>query len=289
MPHRDPARISPTAHYTAYVWYRNEASHPALATARGRLFYYALAPFNALSAAAQGGLTLERMLLQRHRIIDHLLNGAIEDGTVGQVVEVACGLSPRGLRTMQRFADRPLVYVEADLPEMAARKRRALEGAGLLRDGHHVVALDVLQDDGEHSLAALANGYLQPGLGTAIVTEGLVNYFDPATVDAMWARFGRVLTELGGGGLYLSDLHVEDEMPAGLLSRVFREGLQMMTRGARHAYHRDAAEAEEALHRAGFTRVRLHRPSELAHAVALPHLRRPDVLRVVEASLPASP
>ena len=72
-----------------------------------------------------------------------------------QVVEVACGLSPRGWRFAQRYGER-ITYVEADLPGMAARKRAALDRIGCLSDHHRVVAVDALRDDGPDSLATLA-------------------------------------------------------------------------------------------------------------------------------------
>src|SRR3954451_15365522 len=87
--------ISPTAHYTGHVWSRNGLSHPALATNEGRLFFAAFQP-TMLASRVAGGPTLEGMLLARHRIIDALLESAIEDGRVAQVVEIAAGMSPRG-------------------------------------------------------------------------------------------------------------------------------------------------------------------------------------------------
>ena len=41
--------ISPTAHYTGYVWARNGLSHPALATREGRLLFESLRPLIAAS------------------------------------------------------------------------------------------------------------------------------------------------------------------------------------------------------------------------------------------------
>ena len=111
--------IGPTAHYTAHVWARNGMSHPALTTSTGRVLFNATRPTMAVSKA-MGGVTLEEFLLARHRLIDHLLDAAIEEGRVGQVLEIACGLSPRGWRFAGRFGDQ-IDYVEADLPAMAAR------------------------------------------------------------------------------------------------------------------------------------------------------------------------
>src|SRR3954467_11756356 len=169
--------ISPTAHYTGEVWRRNGLSHPALGTAEGRRAYLALEPMMALSRTL-GGPTLERNLLARHRLIDHLLEAAIEEGRISQVLEIAAGMSPRGWRFAGRYGER-LTYLEADLPEMAARKRAALRGAGDLPN-LRVVDVDAMRDDGPDSIAAVA-ATLDHGQGLAVITEGLLVYFDHAS------------------------------------------------------------------------------------------------------------
>src|SRR5437016_178999 len=114
MTKRRSETISPTAHYTGYVWFAHGLSHPAFATKEGRIFYAAMRTANAASRVL-GGPTLEGMLLARHRVIDHLLERAIADGRIGQIVEIAAGLSPRGWRFAGRHGD-AITYVEADLP-----------------------------------------------------------------------------------------------------------------------------------------------------------------------------
>ena len=171
--------ISPTAHYTGYVWARNGLSHPELATTEGRVLFESLQPIMIVSRAV-GGPSLEPYLLARHRAIDALLSSAIEEHGVSQVIEVASGLSPRGWRFMNRYGDR-LTYVEADLPDMAERKRAALERIGSLSESHRVQALDALRDDGPGSLAELATE-LDPAQGLAIITEGLLGYLDTDSV-----------------------------------------------------------------------------------------------------------
>src|SRR5450432_3982349 len=92
-----PETISPTAHYTGYVWFAHGQSHEAFATRTGRLMYQALRGANTV-AATFGWPTLEGMLLARHALIDLRLTEAIESGAISQVIEVAAGLSPRGWR-----------------------------------------------------------------------------------------------------------------------------------------------------------------------------------------------
>ncbi len=276
----DSTRISPTAHYTSYVWYQNGLSHPALATSLGRILHGLLTPFNHRSARSNGGLTVETFLLQRHLIIDHLLTGAIESGEVSQVVEVACGLSPRGFTFASKYSD--LVYVEADLPDMAAHKRSVLESAGLVGANHKVVALDVLQETGPQSLAGSTREHLRADVGTAIITEGLLNYFDRDSVINIWAQFAHVLREWSGG-LYLSDLHLASENPDLLLSKLFKRSIELFTRGKTYLHFDQAHDAADALATAGFSSVQLHRPREFKAVAGLPLVRGEDIVRVIAA------
>jgi O-methyltransferase involved in polyketide biosynthesis len=257
----DTSRISPTAHYTGFVWFRNGMSHPALMTRQGRLMYHALRPATAGYHAA-GGPSLEAMLLARHRVIDHLLDEAITSGEIGQVVEIAAGLSPRGHRFMERHRDRGLVYVEGDLPGMAGRKRAILDGAGLLGAGHHVVELDALADDGPRSLARVAGELLDPAVGTAIITEGLLNYFDADRVTGLWRRFAGVLRRFPRGR-YLADLSLGDETRS-RGTRAFIAALSAFARGQVHLHFATSDDAAAALDAAGFAQIRLHRAGDTA-------------------------
>lgn len=244
--------ISPTAHYTGHVWVRNGLSHPELATREGRVLYASLEPMNRLSRAT-GGPTLEGGLLARHRVIDKLLADAIETGVVEQVIEVACGMSPRGWRFSERYGER-ITYVEADLPAMAERKREALRRMGSLGDHHRVIALDALRDGGPGSLAEAAEA-LDPGKGLAIITEGLLTYLDHESVLTLWRRFAGVAAGFRGG-LYLSDLRLSEN--AGRTERGFYVALSAFVRGAVHMHFANEREAVEALLEAGFERARLH-------------------------------
>lgn len=248
--------VSPTAHYTGETWVRNGLSHPGLATWQGRALHRALAVPLAASKVA-GGPTLEGLLLARHRIIDSILEELIEGG-VGQVVEVACGMSPRGWRFAQRYGDR-LTYVEADLPAMAQRKREALERIGSLGEHHRVADLDVLREGGPDSLEALVEN-LDPERGLAIVTEGLLTYLDDETVDALWARLAAALMKFSKG-VYLSDLRFA-RRDRGVPERAFDLVLSAFVRGQVHAYRGDETTAEAALRGAGFEAARLHRGNE---------------------------
>ena len=276
---RGPDAISPTAHYTGHVWTRNGLSHPELATVEGRLMFDAVAPLMLTSRLLRGP-TLEGMLLARHRIIDDLLARAIDADRVAVVVEVACGVSPRGWRFAERYGDR-LTYVEADLPEMAARKRRALERMGSLGDHHRIVEVDALRDDGPRSLAAVASN-LDRERGLAIVTEGLLSYFDDGAVRGMWRRFAGCLTRFRSG-LYVADLHLGGS-DQGVLTRGFEAALSSLVGRRVGAHFEGERAAAGELRAAGFAEAHLHRAD--GHPAAGDAGRDPAAARVhiVEAT-----
>jgi O-methyltransferase involved in polyketide biosynthesis len=276
---RGPDAISPTAHYTGQTWIRNGLSPPELGTWQGRVFFDALRPTMALSRVL-GGPTLEGLLIARHRIIDAELERSVESGEIGQVIEAACGMSPRGWRFAKRWGDR-LTYVEADLPAMARRKREALERIGPLPERHRVAELDVLRDSGPGSLAALAAD-LDPALGTAIVTEGLLTYLSDPDVLTAW---GRLATALGRfpAGLYLSDLRLAGAGPDPV-EEVFNRALSGFVRGGVYSHFRDEDDAVRHLVEAGFDRARLHDGG--AHpAAGAPDDPGAAMIRVIEARL----
>lgn len=277
MSGRDPhgaARISPTAHFTGYVWYRNGLGDPALRTPTGHFLVTAFSPIDRLSRLV-GGPTLEATLLSRHTALDRILESAIATGEVAQILEVAAGLSPRGLRFKRRHGDR-VRYVEGDLPGMARRKRRALGlGDGPTDGGHLIVELDALADAGPGSLADVAERHLDRSRGLAIVTEGLVNYFDRSAIEGMWRRFAAVLAQ-HPHGLYVSDLHVVEDMERVRGARTFAALLSIFARGRVHLHYRDDAEAGRALLGAGFTEARLHPAGKMAGRATTP-------VRIIEA------
>lgn len=272
------ARISPTAHYTGYVWYRNGLSHPALRTLQGRILYDALAPFNAGSRRF-GGPTLDGLLLARHVTIDRVLDQAIADGRVQQVIEIAAGLSPRGWDFARRHGSR-VSYIEADLPDMATRKRALLDRAQLASPHHRVVPLDALAGEGPLSLSSLADT-LDERRGLAIVTEGLLNYFPRAAVNGMWRRFASTLGRFSAG-LYVSDLHLKSDN-RGLLIDAFTGVLATFVRGRVHIDFSSAEDAERDLEAAGFGRVHLFAPAPQPGRSGQPDPAGAAVVRVIEA------
>jgi len=278
MARSNPAAISPTAHYTGYVWYAHGQSHDAFATRTGKLMYKALRGPNAIAHVASLP-TLDGMLLARHRLIDLRLTQAIDAGEVAQVVEVACGLSPRGWRFAERYRDR-ITYVEADLPGMLANKRRILARLGGETPYHRTAEIDALADAGPTSIDAICAS-LDPTKGTAIITEGLINYFDRNTVISMWGRFARALQRFPKG-IYLSDLIMREDNGSPMIA-AFSWLLSAFVRGKVHMHFDSAAEAEAALASAGLPGTLLD-PRDLAGELPGIELAGAGRVRIIAAT-----
>jgi O-methyltransferase involved in polyketide biosynthesis len=279
----ESAHISPTAYYTGHVWHRNGLSDAALDTPEGAALFALTQPGMRLGSLVTGGVTLESMLLQRHLVIDRLLDTAITEGRVQQVLEIAGGMSGRGLRFSRKYGRTGLTYVEADLPAMAARKRAALSKGGLGSARHHVITADALLDDGPLSIGQATRELLDRTRGTALITEGLLSYFDLDTVRAMWRRFSSFLANFPDN-LYLTDIYLEGPTAHLRAVRAFRHLLERFARRRTHLHFTDEAELPPLLAQDGFPWSRVHRPRDWADRLPIPTPDAPVVVHVLEAS-----
>jgi O-methyltransferase involved in polyketide biosynthesis len=244
--------ISITAHYTAQVWVRHGiAGAEAFDTLRGRVLY-ALAHPLFRAASALGVTAPHEFCLQRHRLIDALVDRLAP----GQIIELACGLSPRCLARARATGAR---CVDVDLADMLELKRR-LAGPGW-PPGYAQAALDLMAGT---DYAVALGPTLRRGLPTVVVAEGLLSYFD---LDGQQTIFDRVATLLAacGGGSFLADIHHQEDLDRlGLVVPVFRRALGILTRTTPRPMVKSFEQGRAMLRRAGFTDVIAHRPADWA-------------------------
>ena len=270
---RTDAAISPTALYTGTVWRRNGLSHPAFATFAGTALWTGLVGPRRV-ASLLGAPDLDTLLLARHHSIDTLLEQAIESGEISQVVEIAAGLSPRGWRFASRYGS-DLTYIETDLPDMSRRKEDLLTRADLMGPGHRVRVLDAFAPTGPNSLDALADE-LDPDRGTAVITEGLINYFPMTHVVTLWNSVGSTLHRFPRG-LYLSDLHL-DQAP-GAVTATAKFLITAFVRGNVYLHFDTEQDAIDALRKAGFDGAELLLPSSFAGITPAAGIDRNHIVR----------
>ncbi|WP_166265184.1 class I SAM-dependent methyltransferase [Marinobacter caseinilyticus] len=279
----DSSGISFTALYTGAVWCRHGLADESLATTQGRLLYALMTPLEAASQRITGG-NIRTFLLQRHRIIDHLADQAIAAEGITQVLEIGCGLSPRGLRLRQRHPQ--LHMVEADLPDMAARKASRLMATGHLGPHHQVTPIDILAESGDQTLEAVVARVFEPARPVIIITEGLTSYFPLPVIERFWRRLGAVMAERAGS-LYLSETYLIPPQP--LLRASLNACARVLGRmtSSQVSFHFESGEAAEThLLRQGFQQVTAHNPEHFYGRLAIPQSRETPLIRILAASGP---
>ena len=279
----DSSGISFTAHYTGEVWLRQGWSDPALSTPQGRLFYQAARPLE-MAARWLTGSNNELLLLQRHAIIDYWLHQALQLNPDLQVVELACGLSPRGQSFIRQYPE--MTYLEADLPEMAFRKLKRLEAMGVQAKRHRVAVCNILQTEGEYSLAALAKRELQADKPVLCITEGLVNYFTLPVISRFWQSLAQMLSTFPQGR-YLTDLYPDFSWhPHIRWVRPLKNILAWATEAEVSLHFADEQQIRQHMRSLGFADCQVHVPeSYYGWLEDLPILPVPSLVRVVDCSL----
>lgn len=283
------SRISPTAHYVGYLKFRSGLSEPGFTTTTGRVIHHALWPLTTC-ARVLGGIDAQRVIAGRHMLLDELLVRLIEDGSVRQVVELAAGLSPRGYHISRRYRDRELLYVEGDLAGIVAHKRALLATMAPPPRGHHVVELDALVDTAPSSIFGVGERLLDPGVGTAVICEGLFPYLDRTTTLGLWRRVAQFLSGYAAG-YYFSDVYFASSIEGLPMVDTLRGAFSVLTRGRLHFPFDDVHDVEAELGNVGF-RSRVLGHADLTNAMALPTAPARSPLYVIDAQVhgrPANP
>ena len=275
----DTSRISISALYTGHVWYRNGLSLPEMYSLLGQVGYWLLKPVNSLIKLLTGA-DIETFLLERHNVIDHKTAALIEKHPDLQIVEIACGLSPRGARVMSSNHG-GLNYVEADLPAMAARKQSLLQRLNLLSPSHTVRTCNILSEEGSDSLETLLSS-LDKERPVLIITEGLVNYFELPVIAQVWERMATKLKEFPAG-YYITEVYPDlQEHPYYKWMQRAKRLVALLTRGDYPLHYTNDTHMKEGFEGCGFRKAIISNPSDYYKKLQLPELRTPSAVRIVE-------
>lgn len=150
-----------------------------------------------------------RAILHEHGIVDdalqeqmsllfraryHCINEAVARQNVPQVLEVASGISPRGLHWSREHPG--TVYIESDLPTLMREKAKIIRNAIFAdtvsrRGVLHCCGIDALDlTSMRHALE-----YTDPEAGLVIVTEGLLLYFSESEMRQFLTNMHTLLSE----------------------------------------------------------------------------------------------
>ena len=275
----DTSRISISAHYTGYIWYNNGLSHKQFVTPMGRAAYWALKPMNVFMQAMIGA-SIDTFLLQRHFVLDHLVEQAIDEG-FEQIVELAAGLSSRGYLIKQ--AHPHVHYVEGDLPGMSARKAGLLDALGR-PVGHVTQPCNILDESGSHSIEALLS-CLDQTKKTLIITEGLVNYFDLPTIRKVWARMAVALKEFPQAR-YITEVYPKlEQHPSYRYVKVAQKVVGFFTQGEYPLHYNSNEAMQQGFIEDGFSKVVVTAPEDYYGKLNMPTSSRQSLVRLVAADV----
>ncbi|MCU4629608.1 class I SAM-dependent methyltransferase [Acinetobacter variabilis] len=243
-------RISFTAHYTGYIWYKMGISHPVFATSKGKFLAKLVHPLESWAERHVGG-SMRTTLKQRHQMIDEHLSQLISKYPQLQVLEIASGLSPRSWNFRQKFPG--INYRELDLPDMAKIKTNALQQID--QDAPEVLSGDIFS-------AELANIFkvFDPQQPLVIINEGLINYFDQKMLFTLLKginEYGQGFSEVH----YLSDIYPEP-VKNRLASFIWACSrlLKFISRSAFTFHFKSPQELQQFFQQAGFMWVEVEQP-----------------------------
>ena len=239
-------------------------SDKRLQTTKGVILYYLLEPLMRISKY-MGEATIEEVLLARHSFIDDYVDDLISNGKVTQIVEIAAGLSPRGLKFIRKYGSR-ITYVEADLADMASLKKSLISASLNGVSNHQVYPVNALETNfaantSIQSIIKMSNLDLRKK--TVFVTEGLVNYFDEDTLIILWRNIVNSLS-LFADGTYISDIHLNVTHVNNGANHLFQNLLSMFVNRKVFLHFNSKKLAEKMLLECGFKIARIHDPIEKA-------------------------
>ncbi|MEE2729505.1 MAG: class I SAM-dependent methyltransferase [Pseudomonadota bacterium] len=281
----DSTGISFTALFTGHVWYEHGMSARFFTSPKGQLLHRAAQPVEA-AGRKWLGITVEDMLLQRHHIIDHLIQQRVTRDGVTQILEIACGYSPRGYKLSRKYPQ--LSYVEADLPHMALRKRTLLQQHRGFGPQHQVIACDVFAQGRPLGLDYIFTEVLDPQRPTLIITEGLVNYFSLQDISQVWTQLAS-LGQVFPKAWYLTDLVPKPDYSGKTLVHAATKMLSLATRASVNLHFNGPADIKQGMLQCGFNDVTVYQPEQFRDQLPIPlppaKSRINSIVRVLECQI----
>lgn len=185
----------------------------------------------------------------------------VEEKGATQVLELAAGLSPRGME----LAQRGLVYVEADLAESMTLKREIVTAIlGSVPEGLHLCGASVID---RTELLACCSPFVSER-PVAVTTEGLLRYLTFEEKTHLAANVHEILRRYGGWWI-TPDIHLRSW--AQRQSPTYRQSeLQTLGRNLDSNYFADLVHAQEFFERCGFVVESRPLLEGIRHQIAAP-------------------
>ena len=267
--------------FTSYTWYKHNLTPRSMVNVKSRIFYYAVQPILKLLHKLSG-LSLEAFLLQRHFIIDHLLEKEIEANPNTTVVEIGAGYSSRGYRMLKKYQSRGLEYLELDLPDVMQKKTEIIESLAI---EHRPVILpcNFFAQTGPLSLQDIVEKHVGKDRHIVIITEGLVDYFRFSILQPVWQKIAEVIRG-ARSGVYLTDLTPRnDSHPCYFYIRLFERVLRLFAREPLPTNFSDDVDVQSKFAASHFSSAHVLNPTEYANILPTSAIESNPLVRIVQA------
>ena len=255
--------MGPTALYTAQAWRAGGFMHAELFDhPLGRLMY----------TVSGAGQRLLRPLLPAYakdfhaylRLRHHAFEARMERLAPDLIIEIAAGLSPRGLTYASRWPE--VQYLELDLPNMVAVKKARMKRLSLPAN-YRLASTDILADDFVDKLP------IKPTVDQKllVITEGLTDYLSMAEKQRAWSNVIALMQLASPGSRYLFESWpAERVLPDNAMGQAGLQGLSLLVgRSMGENLFANAADVAGALQQAGFESVVRQDLHSLAQALGV--------------------
>lgn len=181
-----------------------------------------------------------------------------------QIIELACGYSPRGLIMTQK--DKELVYFEIDFSSVAKNKSNLFKTIQKrekirLSKNHYIFPFDVLKDDFS-SLIKKVNINKK----TLIVAEALVSYLDDQEHRHLVINVSKFLDNFNQGA-YLS--HETISQRKGLFGKILFAYRNMISKTRSHKHFNSSKEITQFFKSEGFRKIKIIKNEEVNNFIYL--------------------
>ncbi|HEX2914424.1 MAG TPA: class I SAM-dependent methyltransferase [Chloroflexia bacterium] len=258
-------RVGWTAYYTSAVWAKHGTPESALFLTRTGKILNWMVTWGGGLLGLYGNYSVSRLfLLPRHLGI----NALIEKVDYPQIVELAAGLSARGLEWSGQHSG---CYLEIDQTAVISRKKALLSKAASVPPDYALLATDLLKVNGPE-LKSLVLTEAETARPTLLIAEGLTGYLDEQALRRL-LQLIREVAACFEDATVLVDLYLQLNRrdhgrvafamtPARWLWRLLRAPMRM--------FLRDEADIRDLLKQEDFEIQNLYSSLQLAELAGLP-------------------
>jgi O-methyltransferase involved in polyketide biosynthesis len=195
---------------------------------------------------------LEKLFIRRNSL-SRDLDKLIKSYNPQQIIEIACGYSPRGLIMTQK--NPKLIYIETDFPSTIEKKEIILKEIEkkeniTISKNHHLIEIDVINSD----LYKTLKNSINPKKKTLVIAEALNSYLTQEEFEFSINNITNLLSHFNNGA-YLS--HETNSFLSGFFGKLLILYRNKITKTKSYKHFTNQIEIKDYFLNKGFKEVKL--------------------------------